>query len=252
LEFIWNTRTPVSVAAAVGRPIRAVLLDAHGTLLELEPPALALRTLMEERFGVRITPEQADAAIAAEIRYYRAHLHEGRDEQSVDELRGRCSEVLRQALAAEHVLHEIRADEFTETLLAALQFRPYPEVPAVLRELRARGLRLVVASNWDASLPHTLDRIGLLGALDGVVTSAECSAPKPEPPVFRRALELAGVPSGEALHVGDSPDEDLAGARRSGIEAVLIARDGHPAVPGERSISSLRELLALPELLPRA
>jgi putative hydrolase of the HAD superfamily len=224
-------------------------LDAHGTLLELAPPAPALRALMEARLGVRITLEQAQDAIAAEIRYYRAHLHEGRDAPSVDELRGRCAEVLRRALAAEHVLAAIGADELTQTLLGALQFRPYPEVPEVLRELHGRGLRLVVASNWDASLPQTLDVTGLLGDLDGVVTSAECAAPKPEPPVFRRALELAGVPSGEALHVGDSPEEDLEGARRSGIEAVLIARDGRPAVPHARSISSLRELLALPELL---
>lgn len=230
------------------RPVRAVLLDAHGTLLELEPPAPALRALMDSRFGVRITLEQAEAAIAAEIRYYRAHLHEGRDEQSVDELRGRCSQVLRQALAAEHVLDSIGADEFTQMLLAALQFRLYPEVPEVLRALRGRGLHLVVASNWDASLPQTLAVLGLLGDLDGVVTSAECGAPKPEPPVFRRALELAGVSPAEALHVGDSPEEDLAGARRSGIEAVLIAREGRPAVPGARSISSLRGLLALPGL----
>ncbi|HWD63734.1 MAG TPA: HAD family hydrolase, partial [Solirubrobacteraceae bacterium] len=150
------------------RPIRAVLLDAHGTLLELEPPAPALRRVLAERFGVRITPEQAEAAIAAEVRYYRAHLHEGRDETSVDELRGRCSQVLRDALAAEHVLDQIGAGEFTQTLLAALQFRPYPEVPEVLAELRRRGRRLVVASNWDASLPQTLSTLGLLRELDGV------------------------------------------------------------------------------------
>jgi putative hydrolase of the HAD superfamily len=203
---------------------------------------------MAGRFGVRIAPGQAEAAIAAEIRYYRAHLHEGRDEQSVAELRGRCSEVLRQALATEHALDAISADEFTQILLAALQFRAYPEVAEILRELRGRGLRLVVASNWDASLPQTLEAIGLLDDLDGVVTSADCAAPKPEPPVFRRALELAGVPACAALHVGDSPEEDLAGARRCGIEAVLIARAGQPAVPGGRSISSLRGLLALPEL----
>jgi putative hydrolase of the HAD superfamily len=232
------------------RPIRAVLLDAHGTLLELEPPAPALRRVLAERFGVRITPEQAEAAIAAEVRYYRAHLHEGRDETSVDELRGRCSQVLRDALAAEHVLDQIGAGEFTQTLLAALQFRPYPEVPEVLAELRRRGRRLVVASNWDASLPQTLSTLGLLRELDGVVTSAQCGAPKPEPPVFRQALELAGVPAAEALHVGDSPVEDLTGARRSGIEAVLIARGGRPPAPGFPSIDSLRGLLALPGLQP--
>lgn len=205
---------------------------------------------MAGHLGVRITAEQAEAAIAAEIRYYRAHLHEGRDEQSVAQLRARCSEVLRQALATEHALDAIGTDEFTQILLAALQFRPYREVAEVLRELRGRGLRLVVVSNWDASLPRTLEAVGLLDALDGVVTSADCGAPKPGAPVFQRALELAGVPARAALHVGDSPEEDLAGARRCGIQAVLIARAGQPSVPGVRSISSLRGLLALPELRP--
>jgi putative hydrolase of the HAD superfamily len=231
------------------RRIRAVLLDAHGTLLELEPPAPALRTLLAERFGVRVSLRQAQDAIAAEIRYYRAHLHEGRDEASVDALRGRCSEVLRRALPAGHLPDSVGADELTQTLLAALQFRPYPDVLPVLDELRGRGLRLVVASNWDASLPRTLAALGLLDAVDGVVTSAQCAAPKPGAPVFRRALRLAGVPASAALHVGDSLEEDVAGALRAGIKAVLIARHAPPAGVA-RSISSLLELLALPDLRP--
>jgi putative hydrolase of the HAD superfamily len=230
--------------------IDALLLDAHGTLLELEPPAPALRAVLAERHGVKVSLEQAQAAIAAEVRYYRSHLHEGRDASSVDELRGRCSEVLRRALAAEQALDEIGAGELTQALLAALQFRPYPEVPGVLEELRRRGRRLVVASNWDASLPQTLQTLGLLERVDGVVTSAQCGAPKPDPLVFQRALELAGVPARSALHVGDSPEEDLEGARRAGIQAILIVRDGRPAVAGERSIASLRELLARPGLQP--
>jgi putative hydrolase of the HAD superfamily len=226
--------------------IRAVLLDAHGTLLELQPPAAALQRLMAERFAVRITEAQARRAIAAEITYYRAHLHEGRDGASVDELRGRCSEVLRQALATEHVLDAIGAGEFTQTLLAALQFRPYPEVAGVLDDLRARGLRLVVASNWDASLAHTLDQLGLLGRLDGVVVSAQAGAPKPDAPVFERALDLAGAAANQALHVGDSLEEDIAGAARAGIRAVLVNRDNRPVPPHVPAVSSLAELLALP------
>lgn len=229
--------------------IRAVLLDAHGTLLELEPPAPALRRLMAERFGVAISDEAARQAIAAEIAYYRTHLQEGRDEASVAALRGRCSHVLRQALAAEQVLDHIGADQFTQTLLAALQFRPYPEVPDVLSRLRERGLRLVVASNWDASLLHTLRALGLGHQLDGVITSAEAGAPKPEPAVFRRALELAGTSPKQTLHVGDSWDEDVLGARGVGIPPILIARNGTPA-PGRGVpvIASLTELLELPEL----
>jgi putative hydrolase of the HAD superfamily len=248
------THEPTHPAGSVPRRspgpprIRAVLFDAHGTLLELEPPAPALRALLVARFGVEVTPQQAEAAIAAEVRYYRAHLHEGRDDRSVDELRGRCSEVLREALAAEHLLQAVGVGELTQTLLAALAFRPYPEVRDVLEQLRRRGVRREVASNWDASLPHTLRALGMLDHLDGVVTSAECGAPKPEPPVFERALELAGVPASAALHVGDSREEDVLGARHAGIEPLLISRQPGPPVAGVRSISSLRELLALPGL----
>ena len=115
-----------------------MLLDAHGTLLELQPPAPALRRVLAERFGVEVSAAQAEHAIASEIAYYRRHLHEGRDDPSVEELRGRCSQVLRRALAAEHLLGTLGADELTQALLDSLRFRAYPEVPEVLGELRRR------------------------------------------------------------------------------------------------------------------
>jgi putative hydrolase of the HAD superfamily len=189
---------------------RAVLLDALGTLIELEPPA---------------------PLPAAEVAYYRAHMLEGRDPRSVADLRRRCAEV---------------AGLDVETLMALLVFRAYPEVADELRALRAAGLRLVVASNWDASLPQTLARVGLLELVDGVVTAAQCGAMKPDPAVFEAALALAGVAAADALHVGDSLTEDVAGAAAVGIEAVLVDRRGEsspggPAGPprGPTTLSSL-------------
>ena len=230
--------------------IDALLLDAHGTLLELEPPVPALRGMLEQRFGVRLTADQAERAIAAEISYYRAHLGEGRDAGSIAALRGRCAAELRRALAAERVLDSVGADELTEALLASLVFRPYPDVMPALQRLRARHpLRIVVASNWDASLPDTLQAVGLRPLLDGVVTSAEVGAPKPAAALFRRALELAGeVPPERAMHVGDSLEEDVAGAGAAGIRAVLVARHGRRVPPGVRAVRSLEQLLELPEL----
>ena len=58
---------------------RAVLLDAMGTLLRLEDPAPRLRAALAARLGVDVGAEAAAAAIRAEIAYYRAHLHLGRD-----------------------------------------------------------------------------------------------------------------------------------------------------------------------------
>jgi putative hydrolase of the HAD superfamily len=129
-----------------------------------------------------------------------------------------------------------------EPLLASLRFRPYPDVRPALAGYRLRGLRLVLVSNWDVSLHEVLAKLGLADLLDGVLTSAEVGMRKPAPEIFQRALALARVPAHEALHVGDSLQEDIAGARGAGIEAVLIRRDGR-LEPGVRTIRSLAELL---------
>ena len=64
--------------------------------------------------------------------------------------------------------------------------------------------------------------------------------------IFAHALDLAGATPEAALHVGDSPDADVAGALAAGLRAVLVARDGTPAVPaGVPVIGSLAELPGL-------
>ena len=220
----------------VGRLTRAVLLDALGTLVELPPPGPALVEELAAR-GARVRPAEAAWAIGAEIAFYRAHMHHARDVEALEDLHGRCTEVLRSALPA----HARGVDDLRGALLAALRFRPYPEVPAALTAWRAAGLRLVVASNWDVSLHAVLERTGLAPLVDGAVTSAELGAAKPDPALFAAALEVAGVPAEEALHVGDSPEADVAGARGVGIEPVLVVRHGaHP--PGVRCVSGLDEL----------
>ncbi|HEY7836230.1 MAG TPA: HAD-IA family hydrolase [Solirubrobacteraceae bacterium] len=221
---------------------RAVLLDALGTLLELEPPAPRLRTELLQRFGVRIGETDAQRAIAAEIGYYRAHLDEGRDPVALAELRSRCAEALRDGLPDDERIAAIDNAALTSALLASLRFEPFADVRPALAAARAAGRRLLVVSNWDASLNEVLDRLGLSPMLDGVVTSAEFGERKPAPEIFEHALALAGVAADEAIHIGDSLAEDVAGARAAGIEAVLIKRDGAPGPPGVRTIATLAAL----------
>ena len=207
---------------------RAILLDAMGTLLTFEPPAPRLRAVLRER-GVEVPAEAAEAAIRDEIAYYRAHLHEGRDPDSLADLRRRAAEAMRPALGVD--------GDLTEPLLAALRFRAYPDAAPALTALRERGLAIVVVSNWDHSLHERLEETGLAGLLDGAVASAEFGVPKPDPAIFRHALELVGVQPGAAWHVGDSPREDVEGAEAAGLAGLLIARDGAPG-----AIASLAEL----------
>lgn len=202
---------------------RAVLLDALGTLVELEPPAPYLVAEIARRWEVEVSEAEAKAAFAAEIGFYKAHHLEGRDEASLAELRRRCAGVLHGALPAA-ARDRLDPDELAPALLASLRFRAYPDVPAWLALLRAAGLKLAVVSNWDVSLGEVLERVGLAEQLDCVVTSAAVGAAKPDPAPFERALECLGVRSEEAVHLGDSPDLDLPGAAAAGIEAVLISR----------------------------
>ena len=213
-----------------------VLFDALGTLVELQPPAPRLRARLAEA-GFDVSEERAAAGIRAEIAYYLAHHLEGSDRDALSDLRDRCAAVLMEALDV------VGLDQATarRALMGALEFRPYDDAIPALHALRADGHGLVVVSNWDCALPDWLGPPGLLELVDGVVTSAEVGVAKPDARVFRRALDLAGVNADQAVHVGDSPDNDVSGARAAGIRAVLVQRDGEPP-PGVEHIRSLCEL----------
>ena len=230
------------LAGMAPNPIRAITIDALGTLLELLPPAPRLRDGLRERFGLAVSEAEAVRAMRAEIGFYRAHLHLGRDEAGLAALRRRCAEVLRDTLEAP----DLDLDALTEVLLAAIRFEPFPDAVPALRELRAAGLRLVAASNWDVSLHGQLERTGLRPLLDGAVSSAEAGAAKPDPAILLRALEIAGAEPERAWHVGDDLEADVGAARAAGMRAVLIDRAGAGDAPaGVLRIASLAELPAL-------
>ena len=222
---------------------RCLLIDAMGTLVSLASPAPRLRAEFVNRFGIALSPAQARDAIAAEIGYYRAHMEDGRDAQGVRALRERCAEALRAALPPSGALQAIDGRSMTEALLASLHFSAFDDARGALTRARAHGLRVVVVSNWDVSLSDVLDTVGLIDSVDHVVTSAGAGAAKPDPAIFAIALEVAGVTAAEALHVGDSLDQDVVGARAAGIDAIWLHRHGSAVAPaGVTTIASLAEL----------
>ncbi len=227
-----------------GVDIEAVLLDGLGTLVALEPPWPRLVELLRSAHGVELSLADAERAFREEIAYYRAHHHEGHDASTLKDLRRRCAEVLRAQLPAQ-AGEVLSLGQLTAAMLDTLRFTAYPDVPATLARLRARGLALVVLSNWDISLPTVLRDVGIEGIVDGVVTSTEVGHPKPAPEIFAAALALAECAPGRAVHVGDSLDQDIRGALAAGIPAVLLSRDDiEPAKlpPGVPRIASLAEL----------
>lgn len=205
---------------------RAVLLDALGTILWLEPPW----EHADPAAFAGIAPEKVREGFLAEMGYYMERTDEGGDPDSLADLRRRCAAILSGVVGREISV---------EVMMAAIRFQPFPETVPALRELRERGLKLVCVSNWDCSLPEVLEALELAPLFDAVVTSASSGARKPDPAIFRAGLAAAGASTTEALHVGDS-DEDVAGARAAGIDVLRIDRAGPGDRPGE--IASLTEI----------
>jgi putative hydrolase of the HAD superfamily len=189
-----------------GAALDAVTLDAHGTLLGLVDPVPALDIALRAR-GIEREPERIRAAFDAEARVYVPRSLEGRDAASLARLRDECAAVF---------LHELGADggAFGADYAAALRFEPLPGVLPALARLRSLGLALAIVANWDCGLHDHLERAGIV--VDVVVTSAEAGLAKPDPVIFRLALDRLGVAAERALHIGDSrADEE--GARAAGL-----------------------------------
>ena len=126
-----------------------------------------------------------------------------------------------------------------------------PEVLPLLRELRARGIKVGVLSNtmWPRSAhERVFRRDGVLGLLDGAVFSSEIPWAKPHPEAFRAAMTAVGVSDPAAcVFVGDRPYDDVHGAKSIGMRAVLVPHSAVPRydqVTPDAVISRLAELPA--------
>jgi len=224
----------------MGRPVRAVLLDALGTLVRLEPPAPRLRQALGCHAGIDVGEAAAARGFEAEIAFYMANHMRGGDVEGLERLRDDCAEVLHEALG----IVGLGRPAVRAAMLESLSFTAFADVVPALADLRGRGLRIVVVSNWDRSLPDALASAGIAELVDATVSSAEVGSAKPDPaPVFA-GLELAGVGPDAALFAGDSPDSDLPAARAAGVRGVLVTR-GAPAPVATESVESLTGLASL-------
>ncbi|MFE3906688.1 HAD family hydrolase [Streptomyces sp. NPDC059153] len=101
----------------------------------------------------------------------------------------------------------------------------YPDVRPALAELRALGVRVVVAGNGTVRAGELLRALDL--PADLVVTSDEWGVTKPDPAFFARVLEVSGAAPERTLYVGDHPADDLFPAKSSGLRAAHVRRGAY-------------------------
>lgn len=132
----------------------------------------------------------------------------------------------------------------------------YPDVMPALDALRANGIRLCVISNFVWGGPELFHDLELAAHFEQLVVSARVGFQKPNQGIFKVAIERMKVDPAHAWHIGDSYRADVVGARRVGINGVLIDRSGNdPARARDKHedatlmvITDLFELLDLLEI----
>jgi HAD superfamily hydrolase (TIGR01509 family) len=137
-----------------------------------------------------------------------------------------------------------RMDEVARTLQRLHQdwhlwCRTAPGTVEALDRLRAAGLRLGVVSNSDGRVEEALEAAGIRDRFDVILDSALVGVEKPDPAIFRAALDALDVAPDEALFVGDLYDVDVVGAEAAGIEAVLLVPEAAASGPECRRVESL-------------
>jgi putative hydrolase of the HAD superfamily len=216
--------------------IKAIFLDAAGTLFHLPLGVGYHYALVGEDIGLKLDAAQLDRAFvqAWNSMPKRAPVDGPRENDDKDWWHDLVDLVLGQVVPS---LSELDRDNFFEIaydhFAEASVWELYPEVLDVLEKLQPQ-FQLAVISNFDGRLRMILEQLGISKFFRHVFVSSELGADKPDSLIFRRALKFIDLEPEQVLHVGDDPERDWKSAAAAGLSIFRL----------DRAKNSLRDLLA--------
>lgn len=233
--------TPRSRPVSLPASPKVVFFDVGGTLLNfsIEPSTLFSAILADH--GVEIAPPDLYRAMRAVEATFPMPLGISAKSEA-DYWRAYDGHILQRfgVQATPAVL-----DDVLRRFKDELTLDCFPESAEVLEALRKRKVPLGVISNASHGILGDLERNGIAGFFDHIVYSQQVGAAKPDPRIFREALQRFGVAPHAAWHIGDNVEADIAGAQAMGIHAILVDRQDRHAGVGAPVVRDLRGLLDL-------
>ena len=231
---------------------RAVFFDVDFTLIYPGPMfrGEGYRAFCE-RYGIDVDVSRFDQAVASaapllddqEDAVYDAEIFVKYTRHIIEQMGGRGQRL-------DPCAREIYAE-----WAACQHFELYEDVAPMLRRIAAAGVRIGLISNSHRCLVSFQAHFELQGLIAGAISSPDHGFMKPHPSIFQAALRLVDVPASEAVMVGDSVSQDVEGALRAGMHAVLLHRGEGPH-PRERELVAsgvpvIRSLADLPAAMSR-
>lgn len=228
--------------------LKAIFFDAAGTLIKTARPVGESYALWAKRYGMEVFPTEIAERFRTCFSSAPPLAFPGARAKELQELeRAWWKELVRRMFEPWGPLAHF--DDYFSDLFGyfskAEAWSLYPETAETLSALRERGFILEVISNFDSRLFGILDGLGIASWFDSVVISSRVGYAKPAPEIFHTALRLHQLKGGEALHIGDSPDKDAAGASGAGLTGVLLDRNGKTVVDSFPRVRDLKEILSL-------
>ena len=192
------------------------------------------------RHGIDVDPSRFDAAVAGA-----ADVLDTADQTYDEHLYIKYTKRIIELMGGSSPAVDAAARELYDDWAEHHHFSLYDDAVATLHALRRRGIRLGLISNSNRSLASFQSHFELQDLISVLVSSSDHGVMKPHPAIFHAALELMRVAPAEAAMVGDSLRHDVLGARRVGMQGVLVARGAVPAEVDDDVIviRSLEELL---------
>ena len=218
--------------------VRALFLDVGWTLSYPEQSIWQIISDLCRQAGADATPEQSEELLYQLRESVSSHAEEqfrsGADYSDSDEDFSLMFDRMTAPIFGHFGITEGQQGlmaEFFQRFWNEENWKIFPEVLDFLDRVRSRGVRVGVVSNAPTSLTKFLDRLAITPLLDFAVISAAHGVKKPDPRIFRIALDQAGVEASQALHVGDMYLEDVLGASALGISTALIRRGKNSLFP---------------------
>ena len=230
--------------------IRAVYFDLYNTLARFWPPREEIQSQVAREFDLEVTSQGILKGYGAADKFMsqeNALLHlEKRSPEEQRDFFARYEQKIFAGAGVEVPL-DVAASLWVRVQQIPSHLELFEDALPVIEQLKQRSLTLGLVTNIYQNLDRLCQRLGLASYLDFTVTSKEAGVEKPHPPIFLAALEKAGIPPSETVHVGDQYLSDVQGARGVGIWPVLIDRDD--AFTQVQDCPKIANLTELPQLL---
>lgn len=200
--------------------IKYLFFDAGGTIIDLDYSYL--RKLLNSK-GLD-ADEEILAKAEGKARIWVDRGLRGSDKRPIDFWKGYFNILFREAGARDGSMEDVIEHLWHKNAEDGLWKKPVPGVAETLKKLRKRGFRMSVISNAHGRVANDLKDAGLAKYFEQIFDSHHVGFEKPEPEIFRYAMEQVGTFPEESLYVGDVFSIDIIGARKAGMEAFLIDR----------------------------